>query len=181
MKIIGLTYIGERAEMVLKGDSSLLNGRKPMFTPDTTNDLRALPALILRISRLGKHIEPRFAGRYYDAIAPGVDFVQYDRLQEAQRDGKSWTEATCFDFSMAIGAWCDPAEKPAWTIDGKAWTADAMVCTPEEAIAQASRLMTIRQGDLVYISAQSTPAPLRREQVICATVGEQEKLYCKIK
>ena len=153
--------------MVLKGDSSLLNGRKPMFTPDTTNDLRALPALILRISRLGKHIEPRFAGRYYDAIAPGVDFVQYDRLQEAQRDGKSWTEATCFDFSMAIGAWCDPAEKPAWTI--------------AEAVSMASKVMTIRQGDLVYISAQSTPAPLRREQVICATVGEQEKLYCKIK
>ena len=94
MKIVGLTYYFGEQEMVLKCDSCLLNGRKPMFVPDSTKDLRFLPVVIARISRLGKNIEARFADRYYDAIAPGADFVAYDRLSEARKEGKSWTQAT---------------------------------------------------------------------------------------
>lgn len=171
MKIIGFTYRDGQCEMVLKGDSSLLNGRKPLFIPDWTQEPAATPCIILRISRLGKEIAERFADRYYDAVAPGMDFIAADRLREAQAKGSSWTQAIAFDYSLAIGEWCDKNE----------WTDGEWVMTPEEAIAEASRWMTIRQGDLIYIQAKQSPMPLQREQILRSVINGEEKLYCKIK
>ena len=102
--------------MVLKGDSCLLNGRKPMFIPDWTNELGVTNCIILRVSRLGKEIAPRFANRYYDAVAPGADFTALDKLREAQAAGKPWTEAIAFDYSLAIGEWINNDEMSATTL-----------------------------------------------------------------
>ena len=107
MKIIGFVYHDGETEMVLKGDSCLLNGRKPLFIPDWTTDLGVTECLILRVSRLGKEIAPKFASRYYDAVAPGADFVAQDVLREVQSAGRSWTQALGFDYSLAIGEWSE--------------------------------------------------------------------------
>ncbi len=99
MKIIGFVYHNGSTEMVLKGDSCLLNGRKPFFMPDWSEAVGVTPCMILRVSRLGKEIAPKFADRYYDAVAPGEDFVALDRLREAEETGKPWTKALAFDNS----------------------------------------------------------------------------------
>jgi hypothetical protein len=46
MKIIGFIYRESGYEMVLKGDSCLLNGRKPMFVPDWTKELGVTEVLL---------------------------------------------------------------------------------------------------------------------------------------
>ena len=107
MKIIGFIYRDGKSEMVLKGDSCLLNGRKPFFIPDGSKEIGVTPCLILRVSRLGKEIAYKFADRYYDAIAPGEDFVALDLLREAEKAGKPWTKALAFDYSLAIGEWME--------------------------------------------------------------------------
>ena len=105
MKIIGYIYYQGGSEMILKGDSCLLNGGKPLFIPDWTTALGVTPCSIIRVSRMGKEIAPRFAHRYYDAIAPGMDFVAMDILAQAQHDQRSWTKALAFDYSLALGQW----------------------------------------------------------------------------
>ena len=170
MKIIGFVYHEGKAEMVLKGDSCLLNGRKPMFMPDWTNELCVTECMILRVSRLGKEIAPRYANRYYDAVAPGADFVAMDILREAKKAGKPWTKALDFDYSLAIGQWTNGQ-----------WTMENLVLSPEEAIAEASKVMTIRQGDLIYIQRAQAPRPVQKEEIIRVEIDGEEKLYCKIK
>lgn len=182
MKIIGFIYNGEKAHdewsMVLKGDSCLLNGRKPMFVPDWTAELGATECLILRVSRLGKEIAPKFANRYYDAVAPGVDFIALDRAREAQATGLPWTTALAFDYSLAIGEY-EPTPTP--SLKGKEFGGTELLLSPEEAIAQASRVMTIRQGDLIYIQQKHAPRVVHKEEIIRAEINGEEKLYCKIK
>lgn len=188
MKIIGFVHSnGERRkakgkslewQMVLKGDSCLLNGRKPMFIPDWTNELGMTPCLILRVSRLGKGISERFAERYYDAVAPGADFAALDLLREAQEQGGSWTPAIGFDYSLAIGEY-EPIPCPA--LKGREFEGKELVLSPAEAIAEASRWMTIRQGDLIYIQAKQAPRIVNKEEIISHTIDGEEKLYCKIK
>lgn len=158
--------------MVLKGDSCLLNGRKPLFVPDWTNELGMTECVILRVSRLGKEIAPKFAGRYYDAVAPGADFIAMDRAREAQAAGKPWTTAIAFDYSLAIGE---------WITDNGQWTMDDLVLSPEEAVSEASKVMTIRQGDLIYIQRKYAPQPVHKEQIIRMETDGKETLYCKIK
>ncbi len=175
MKIIGFTKIDGTLQMVLKSDSCLLVNRKPFFTPDNAEDLRMSRCVVLRVSRLGKSIEPRFASRYYDAMALGIDFVAWDKLSEARQKGNSWTEAIDFDYSLAVGEWIETGDC------ASAKLSEGLVISPEEAVAQVSRLMTIRQGDLIYIDMNAPARRVEREEVIEGTEGVEDKLYCKIK
>lgn len=176
MKIIGFVYHNGSTEMVLKGDSCLLNGRKPFFMPDWTNEVGVTDCIILRVSRLGKEISPKFAHRYYDAITPGADFIALDVAREAQQAGKPWTKALAFDYSLAIGEWINNDEMSAAELLN-----DELIISPEEAIAQASKVMTIRQGDLIYIQKRQSPKLVQKEDTISADLNGEEKLYCKIK
>lgn len=175
MKIIGFVHSNGAPEMVLKGDSCLLNGRKPMFIPEWTKELGVTDCVILRVSRLGKEIAPRFADRYYDAVAPGADFVAMDILRELQEAGRPWTTAACFDYSLAIGEWTEAQG------DNVQGTKENLVLSPSEAIARASKVMTIRQGDLIYIQVDQAPREVHKEDIIRVEIDGEEKLYCKIK
>ena len=162
--------------MVLKGDSCLLNGRKPFFTPEGTSEIGVTPCMILRVSRLGKEIAPKFAERYYDAVAPGADFIDLGKAREAQAAGRPWTEALAFDYSLAIGEWINNDEMSATALLN-----DKLIISPEEAIAAASKVMTIRQGDLIYIQAMQAPRLVQKEEILRVAIDGEEKLYCKIK
>lgn len=159
--------------MVLKGDSCLLNGRKPFFMPDHNASIAYTPSLILRVSRLGKEIDPSFASRYYDAVAPGADFVDIDKLQAARQAGQPWTQAVAFDYSLAIGEFVEPAVFSDQL--------SALLMSPEEAVSEASKLMTIRQGDLIVLQHAQAPTPVHKEDIIRIENNGRELLYCKIK
>ncbi len=161
--------------MVLKGDSCLLNGRKPFFMPEGASEIGMTPCLILRVSRLGKEIALKFADRYYDAVAPGADFIALDKAREAQAQGKPWTQALAFDYSLALGEWTEVKS------EGKKELMSELILSPEEAIVEASRVMTIRQGDLIYIQAKQSPRMVQKEEIIRVTIDGEDKLYCKIK
>ena len=176
MKIIGFAAHNGQPKLVLKGDSCLLNGHKPMFIPDWTDSLGVRPCMILRVSRLGKEIAPKFASRYYDAIAPGADFFSIDRWRDAMEQGNPWTEAFAFDYSLAIGEWIEDPE----TLQ-KIWEEGHWIVSPEEAIVQASKLMTIRQGDLIYIQDAQMPEAVKRGDVVSFEINGEDKLHCKIK
>lgn len=185
MKIIGFAYIDGKTEMLLKGDSSLLNNRKPMFIPDWTSDMRFTPAIVLRVSRLGKNIATRFGNRYYDAMAPAADFTAYDCLSAARQNGESWTRATGFDFSLSVGEFGEESAFD-WSIESAEGICEEinsmpLIISAEEAIHQASEVMTIRQGDLIYIQQQTEGRCVATNQTLHATLGKEDKLYCKIK
>lgn len=152
--------------MVLKGDSSLLVNRKPFFIPDWSSNVQMTPCIVLRVSRMGKYIGSRFAHRYYDAVAMGLNIFAADYLKQ-----NDWTRAFAFDGSLPIGKWIQPVENP--YLD--------LVMDIDEAIAHASEVMTIRQGDIIVIDRDIATRPLEKEEVIYLEQNHEEILYCKIK
>jgi 2-keto-4-pentenoate hydratase/2-oxohepta-3-ene-1,7-dioic acid hydratase in catechol pathway len=56
-----------------------------------------------------------------------------------------------------------------------------LTTTINEAISRVSKDMTIRQGDLIYITARRVPEPVEQEQIISKTINGEEILYCRIK
>lgn len=165
MKIICFSKIGETIQMVLKGDSSLLVNRKPFFIPDWSTDVRMTPCVVLRVSRLGKNIGSRFANRYYDSMALGVNIIAADYV--AQGD---WVRGFAFDYSLPVGEFA-PIEQP---IEG-------LVLDIDTAVEIASKVMTIRQGDLIVVDRDIAARALLPEEVIREEKDGKEVLYCKIK
>lgn len=192
MKIVGITYYDGTESIVLKSDSSLLVNRKPLFVPDAVSDLQALPCRVLRVSRLGKCIAPKFASRYYDAVAQGIDFFAADILREAKAAGKPWTEAVAFENSLAVGEWIPVEGRQAansrWLLQRGGQTLELYTGLSENeqqvldnAVAKVSELLTIRQGDLIYVAGLEAPWQLQTEDVLRAESEGTETLYCKIK
>ena len=93
---------------------------------------------------------------------------------EQQAAGRPWTRALDFDYSLAIGEWMDKEERTKLNIEN-------LLLSPEEAITAASKVMTIRQGDLIYIQRAQAPTPVKKEEVIRVEIDGEDKLYCKIK
>ena len=93
--------------MVLKCDSSLLVNRKPFFLPDWSSDIRMTPCVVLRVCKLGKNIAPRFAHRYFDSIAPGLNIQAADWLAKGD-SVRGWA----FDYSLPMGSFVETAHWP---------------------------------------------------------------------
>lgn len=167
MKIIGITSYHNEPKIVLKSDSSLLVNRKPFFTPDGMR-ITAQRCVVLRICRLGKDIEPRFAQRYYDAVTMGVNFVCQDALLT-----HDWATAYAFDYSLAVGTWMGE--------DQTGLTDISLLMSPAEAIRRISQVMTLRQGDFVFIDTTDPCKDLQRDEILSDTINNECVLYCKIK
>lgn len=152
--------------MVMKGDSSLLVNRKPFFIPDWSDDVCMTPCVVLRVSRLGKNIAARFANRYYDAVALGLNMQALDLVASGD-----WTRGWAFDYSLVVGSFVSPEVLQEYST----------IISADEAIEQVSRVMTIRQGDMIYIDTNVEARKLVRDEVVCVQKENNELLYCKIK
>src|SRR6478735_2558321 len=88
--------------LFLKPDTAQLKGNAPFFHPEFSKNIQHEVEVIIRISKEGKYIDPKFAGKYYDAVGLGIDFTARD-LQEKLRDkGLPWDIAKGFNHSAAV-------------------------------------------------------------------------------
>ena len=98
MKIIciGRNYADHAAELndgaalpkeplfFLKPDTALLRNNDPFYIPSFSERVDYECELVVKINRVGKCIDRRFAHRYYDEIGLGIDFTARD-LQPSDR------------------------------------------------------------------------------------------------
>lgn len=115
MKIIciGRNYIDHAKELnnpvpeepvfFMKPDSSLLLKNKPFYIPEFSKDVHYELELVVKINRLGKHIEEKFANRYYNEIGLGIDFTARDIQKKCKEKGLPWEKAKGFDASAMLG------------------------------------------------------------------------------
>ena len=190
-------YRLDEQEFLLKGDSALLVNKKPFFVPEKTLCLAAHPCVVMRISKLGKNISPRFAYRYIDAIAAGLHLADEGMLALARKEGHSWTAAIAADGSLPVGAFLPLSEDGyecnfRFFLEGEEKHIRLAELPIAEAVAAVSRVMTIRQGDMLFLTTRQTPFYPKMEQFITATIesgattqeyaeAARENLYCKIK
>lgn len=155
----------------LKPDSAILKDGKPFFLPEFSKEIHYETELVVRICRLGKHIAPRFAHRYYDAVTVGIDFTARDLQRKFRAEGKPWELCKGFDNSAAIGDWV-PVEQFAdiqdinfhLDIDGKTVqqgnTRD-MLFRIDQIIAYVSQFCTLKIGDLLFTGTPVGVGPVQ--------------------
>src|ERR1700712_2490757 len=117
MKIfcVGRNYVAHAIELnnevpdepiiFMKPKSALLQAHTPFYYPEFTNELHYECELVLRISKNGKYIQDRFAGKYYDAVTTGIDFTARDIQNELKKKGLPWEKAKSWDNSAVVGKW----------------------------------------------------------------------------
>jgi acylpyruvate hydrolase len=156
----------------MKPDSSILRKNAPFFLPDWTNDLHHEIELVIRINRLGKNIEKRFADRYYSEVGLGVDFTARDIQNHLIENGLPWEKCKAFDGSAVIGSsFVSVDSLPdknninfSLKINGKTvqeGKSSMMIFSFEDIISHVSQFMTLKMGDLIYTGTPEGVGPVR--------------------
>lgn len=203
MKIIciGMNYRRHAMEMgrpfplepvvFMKPDSSLLRKNKPFFLPDFSDNIHYELEVVVKISKLGKSISPKFASRYYDEITAGIDITARDIQTRLSKSMLPWEISKGFDGSAPIGEFI-----PVGTagdirsldfhleINGRVVqrgnTSD-MIFGVDELISYISRYFTLKTGDLIFTGTPPGVGPLKRNDHLVAWIGEKPLLDFVIK
>jgi 2-keto-4-pentenoate hydratase/2-oxohepta-3-ene-1,7-dioic acid hydratase in catechol pathway len=184
MKIIciGLNYRKHALEMnrpfpdepvvFLKPDSTLLKKNKPFFLPDFSEDIQYEIEVVIKISKLGKSIEPRYASRYYDEMTLGVDITARDIQTRLSRARLPWELSKCFDGAAPIGKFVPVTMVK--SIDNTGFRLDIngkcvqegntsdMIFSINEIVSYVSRFFTLKTGDLIFTGTPPGVGPLKK-------------------
>lgn len=89
--------------LFMKPKSALLQNGHPFYYPEFTSNLHYECELVLKVSKNGKHIQEKFADKYYDQISVGIDFTARDLQDKQKAKGLPWEIAKSFDNSALVG------------------------------------------------------------------------------
>lgn len=157
----------------LKPDTALLRNNDPFYIPRFAQEIHYECELVVRIDRVGKCIEERFAHRCYHEVGLGIDFTARDLQRKAIAVGLPWEPAKAFDHSAAIAPRFVPLAELGSNIQSlhfdlsvngetrqRGFTGD-MLSTVDQLIAHVSQFLTLRMGDLLFTGTPAGVGPVR--------------------
>ncbi len=194
MKIIciGRNYVKHAQELkhdvptepvfFMKPDSALLKDNKPFFLPGFSNEIHHEIELVIKISKLGKNIEAKFAPRYYEEIGLGIDFTARDLQRQLIEKGLPWEKAKAFDSSAVLGKFLPKCELGnlgnipfSLRRNGEvvqSGDSHLMIFPFDTIIEHVSKYVTLKIGDLIYTGTPAGVGPVAIGDRLEGFIGE---------
>ena len=175
----------------LKPDTSILLKKQPFFIPDFSNDLHYELELLVKINKIGKHIDEKFAHKYYDEISVGIDFTARDLQSKLKDKGLPWEKAKAFDGSAVIGKWVNKSDyqdiknlnfelkKNDQTV--QRGLTKLMLYSVDELIAYVSKYFTLKIGDIIFTGTPAGVGPVAINDQLTGYLEGNEMFHIKIK
>ena len=160
----------------MKPDSAILLKQHPFVIPEFSEDIHHELEVIVKINKVGKYIEPKFAHKYYDEIGVGIDFTARDLQQKLKDKGLPWEKAKAFDGSAVIGDFVSKNDFKSLDnlnfeltnngITVQKGNTSFMLWKIDELIAYVSQFFTLKIGDIIFTGTPEGVAVVRPEDVL---------------
>jgi len=167
----------------LKPDSALLKKNKPFFLPDFSEDLQFEAEVVLRISKLGKGISPKFASRYFDALTIGIDFTARDLQKKFAAAGHPWELSKTFDGSAPVGTFIakEKLSSPGEIgfrlevngVERQNGNTSDLIFQFSDIISYVSRFYTLKTGDLIFTGTPPGVGPVKKGDNLKAWIEKE--------
>lgn len=175
-----------------KPDTAALRNGAPFYYPEFSKDIHHEVELVLRISKDGKNIEEKFAGRYFDSIGVGIDFTARDLQQKAKEKGLPWDIAKGFNGSAPISEKFIPVAEFrnlkdinfSLTINGgirQNGNTSLMIFSFEYVISYLSKFFTLRTGDLIFTGTPKGVGSVQTGDTLSAYIENEKLLEFEVK
>lgn len=149
-----------------KPDTSILLKKQPFFIPDFSEDVHYEVEVLVKIKKIGKYIQDKFAHKYYDEVGLGIDFTARDLQQKLKEKGLPWEKAKAFDGAAVVGnKWLkrqelDDVNNLSFQLEKNGEIVQQgntahMLWKIDELIAYISKYFTLKIGDIIFTG---TPA-----------------------
>ncbi|HBB48677.1 MAG TPA: 2-hydroxyhepta-2,4-diene-1,7-dioate isomerase [Flavobacteriaceae bacterium] len=181
----------EQPVLFMKPDSAVILKNNPIIIPTFSSDIHYEVELLVKINKIGKHIDRNFAPDYYSEIGLGIDFTARDLQTELKTKGLPWERAKAFDGSAMIGQFVDKKtlgnlealdfsmQKNGQTVQ-RGNTQD-MLWKIDELIEYISKYFTLKIGDIIFTGTPSGVGPVSHGDHLVGFVNNQEFFSLKVK
>ncbi|HNW98020.1 MAG TPA: fumarylacetoacetate hydrolase family protein [Bacteroidales bacterium] len=175
----------------IKPETCLLKNNHPFFIPDHSPVIIPNVNLVIKISRLGKNIQEKFAHLYYNEIGIGVDITATDTLADCKKNSQPWDTAKSFDNSAPLGNFIPitsisnlfniPFSLQINSETVLTSNSSEMIFNFNKIIQHVSQYITIKTGDLVYTGSPLSSSYLKINDRLECYIGSQKLLWFNIK
>mgnify|MGYP006090363071 FL=1 len=175
----------------LKPDTAILLKKQPFFIPDFSNEVHHEVEVLVKINRVGKYIDSKFAHKYYEQIGLGIDFTARDLQKQLKEKGLPWEKSKAFDGSAVIGKWVSKSSyknlnklpfsllKNNETVQSA--TTEDMLWGIDEIIAYVSRFFTLKIGDIIFTGTPSGVGKVESNDSLKGYIADDEFFSIKVK
>ena len=149
----------------IKADSAVLPKEQDFYLPPFSNNVHHEVELLVKITKVGKHIAKEFAHKYYDEVSLGIDFTARDVQDELKSKGLPWEKAKSFDGSAVVGKWVSKSNYN--SLDQlnfslkknnevvQSASSELMLWKINELISYVSQFFTLKKGDILFSGTPS--------------------------
>jgi len=174
----------------IKPDSAILLKNNPFIIPPFSQDIHYEVEILVKINRIGKHIDRKFAHKYYNEIGLGIDFTARDLQSKLKGKGLPWEKAKAFDGSAVIGKFCHKSELDLDEIkfqlirngeivqDGNS---SHMLWKIDELIAYVSQFFTLKIGDVLFTGTPAGVGRVAPNDLLLGKIGNEDFFSVKVK
>ena len=181
----------ESPVLFIKPDTASVQKTHPFFRPDFSQLIHHEVEVLVKIDRIGKHIQAKFAYKYYKQIGLGIDFTARDLQQILKKSGLPWEKAKGFDGSAVIGDWFDKSIfedinqldfqlKKNGVIVQRGNTAQ-MIWKIDELIAEISKFFTLKIGDIIFTGTPAGIGSISEDDLLEGYLMGKKAFSVKIK
>jgi 2-keto-4-pentenoate hydratase/2-oxohepta-3-ene-1,7-dioic acid hydratase in catechol pathway len=160
----------------MKPDSAVLLRQHPFVIPEFSEDIHHELEIIVKINKVGKYIDAKFAHKYYDEISVGIDFTARDLQQKLKDKGLPWEKAKAFDGSAVIGDFMqkntfNSLENLTFELTNNGVTVQKgntsfMLWKIDELIAYVSQYFTLKIGDIIFTGTPEGVAAVAPDDIL---------------
>lgn len=175
-----------------KPDTSILLKKQPFFIPDFSEDIHYEVEVLVKIKKIGKHIQEKFAHKYYDQVGLGIDFTARDLQQKLKEKGLPWEKAKAFDGAAVVSnKWLDKKSlsdvndlnfslhKNGETVQES--NTSHMLWKIDELIAYISTYFTLKIGDIIFTGTPSGVGKVSPDDRLEGFLEDQKMFSIKVK
>jgi len=203
MKIIciGRNYTDHIAELAnekptepvifLKTDTSVLLKNFPFVIPEFSNEVHYEVEILVKINKVGKYIDAKFAHKYYDEIGLGIDFTARDLQEKLKAKGLPWEKAKAFDGSAVIGEFLpketfENLENINFSLLKNQETVQQgnthlMLWKIDELIAYISQYFTLKKGDIIFTGTPKGVGKISENDILTGFIEDKKMFEIKVK
>jgi 2-keto-4-pentenoate hydratase/2-oxohepta-3-ene-1,7-dioic acid hydratase in catechol pathway len=175
----------------LKPDTSILLKKQPFFIPDFSEEVHHEVELLVKINKIGKHIDQKFAHKYYDEIGLGIDFTARDLQLQLKQKGLPWEKAKSFDGAAVIGNFVPKSNfkdinNISFTLKNnetvvQRGNSSLMLWKIDALIENVSKYFTLKIGDVIFTGTPSGVAKVATNDILTGYLEQEESFKIKIK
>jgi acylpyruvate hydrolase len=175
----------------LKPETAILYRNAPFFYPDFSTDVHHEVEVLVKINRVGKNVEERFAHKYYDEIGLGIDFTARDLQSKLKAKGLPWELAKAFNGSAPVSEFIPKTEFAdpqnlnfGLTINGETRqqsNTSLMLFKIDYLISFVSRYFLLQKGDILFTGTPKGVGPVQIGDQLVATLEGSEMLNFGVK